>query len=154
MRSDAWLLAALTEGRPGRVVTLPELMHDADWLNRMIPTFDEVSFGLPRLVAAGYVIVSGEGKALSMRPTAKAFALRREVDRNATALVDVLTESARSVGARPYPLQEDEDRSLGRQPGLAAGDAEEAFRAYERWFWRHANPLVALARLVGRLTRR
>lgn len=45
-RSDAWLLAALTEGlRDGRPVNLRDFVNDADWLNRLIPTFDEMSFG-------------------------------------------------------------------------------------------------------------
>jgi hypothetical protein len=53
-RSDAWLLAALTErSHDGHSVNLRDLVHDADWLNRAIPTYDEISFGLPRLVAAG-----------------------------------------------------------------------------------------------------
>jgi hypothetical protein len=47
-RSDAWLLAALAEGsHDGRAVKLWELLSDCDYLNRAIPTFDELSFGIP-----------------------------------------------------------------------------------------------------------
>lgn len=36
-RSDAWLLAALTEGsHDGRPVNLRDFVNDADWLNRLI----------------------------------------------------------------------------------------------------------------------
>jgi len=36
----------------------------------LIPTFDEMSFGLPRLIAAGYLIVDKDAKAgLYMRAT-------------------------------------------------------------------------------------
>ena len=55
-RSDAWLLAAITES--GRPVDLGGLIHDADWVNRLIPTFDELSYGIPRLASHGYVVVS------------------------------------------------------------------------------------------------
>jgi hypothetical protein len=62
-RADAWLLAALTErSHDGRSVTLQEFVHDADWLGRMIPTFDEMSFGLPRLISAGFMTVGHDNR--------------------------------------------------------------------------------------------
>src|SRR3954452_970323 len=77
-RSDAWLLAALTQGsHDGRPVTLQRFVHDADWLNRQIPTFDEVSYGLPRLLAAGFLTVGHDvRKGIVFRSTSKATTLR------------------------------------------------------------------------------
>ena len=46
------MIGGLPDGRP---VTLADLLMDADALNASIRTFDEVSFGLPRLVAGGFV---------------------------------------------------------------------------------------------------
>jgi hypothetical protein len=55
-RTDAYIAAALSES-DGRRVDLQSLIHDFDWLNRAIPTFDQLSYGIPRLMANGYVDV-------------------------------------------------------------------------------------------------
>jgi hypothetical protein len=147
-RSDAWLLAALTEGsHDGRSVTLPNFIHDADWLNRAIPTFDEISFGFPRLVAHGLMTVDG----LRFRAPPRAIALRKSV--KAGTLGGVLMEMAENVGARPYPEPEVEDRSLGRLPGLRPSDLDAAVRKHsetmEPWIRVIAGTIKA-AELVSR----
>lgn len=102
-RSDAWLLAALAEGsHDGRPVSLRDFVHDADWLNRLIPTFDEMRFGLPRLVAAGFLIVGYDAlEGLVFRATPMATKLRRSV--KAKTLGDVLNGVRQSGRGRPVP---------------------------------------------------
>ncbi len=115
-RSDAWLLAALTEGsRGGHPVTLAKFVHDADWLNRAIPTFDEISFGFPRLVGHGLMTVDG----LRLRATPRAIALRTSI--RGGALGSVLNGVGDRVGARPYPDPEVENRSSRRFKSIRDG---------------------------------
>ena len=148
-RADARLLAALTESsREGRPVTLGELVHDADWLNRSIPTFAEMSFGLPRLIAAGFMTVeAGTPPGLRFQATPKATRLRASV--NAHSLGDLLVGMEQAVGAAVYPAPESaEDRSLGPLPGLQSEDLEAAIKAHGEWVDRWAKPFVAAARLL------
>jgi hypothetical protein len=142
-RSDAWLLASLTEGsRAGQPVTLAKFVHDADWLNRAIPTFDELSFGFLRLVAHGLMTVDG----LRLRATPRAIALRKSI-RGGT-LVSVLNGVGERVGARPYPEPEVEDRSLGRLQGLGPSDLESAVQEYSRSMDRWSFPIIATIKLA------
>ncbi len=147
-RSDAWLLAALTEGsRGGHPVTLAKFVHDADWLNRAIPTFDEISFGFPRLVGHGLMTVDG----LRLRATPRAIALRTSI--RGGALGSVLNGVGDRVGARPYPDPEVENRSLGRLPGLEPSDLESAIQEYSRWMDRRSFPMIATLKLADVTTR-
>jgi hypothetical protein len=150
-RADAWLLAALTEGsHGGRPVTLRELVQDADWLNRAIPTFDEVSFGLPRLVAAGFMTVGHDVRSgVVFRATPDATKLRKSV--KAETLGGVLAGVGWAVGAPPYPDSEPaEDRSLGRLAGLEPEDLEVAMRDHGEWVERWSKPLVVAAHALTR----
>jgi len=56
-RSDAWILAALCDG-PEEAETVRQLLVDADWLNTAVLSFDELSFGMPRLRARGLANVT------------------------------------------------------------------------------------------------
>ncbi len=148
-RSDAWLLAALTEGsHDGRPVNLRDFVNDADWLNRLIPTFDEMSFGLPRLVAAGFLVVGYDPKeGLVFRATPKAAKLRGSV--KAKSLGDVLNGVGGAVGAAPYPEPEPaEDRSLGRLPGLESGALDTAIQEHGERIERWSKPFIAVARAL------
>ncbi len=149
-RTDASLLAALVEGsHDGCRVDLRTLVHDVDWLNRAIPTFDEVSFGLQRLVAAGFLIVdSAPETRLMLHPTPKAIHLRRSL--KARSLGDVLTAMQRAVEAAPYPEPEVEDRSRGRLPGLELQDFDAAVRDHGAWVERWSKPLVVAARAFSK----
>ena len=147
--SDAWLLAALTEGsHDGRPVTLRKFVHDADWLNRAIPTFDEVSFGLPRLVAAGFLTVECSPKdGLTLSATPKAIGLRRSVKTD-RRLGSAIIEMENAVQASSYPHVEDEDRSLGRLSGLEPAMWDAALRAHGSWMDRWSRPAVAVGRAL------
>lgn len=148
-RSDAYLLAALTESG-GRGVDLPSLLHDYDWLNRDIPTFDELSFGIPRLVAHGYAEVGRNNRGeLRFRATRSAHALRRSIDARARTIGDVVIAMATIVGTAPYPEPEVEDRALGRLDELRQDDLDLARQKYGAWMARWSRPLIAMARLVG-----
>jgi hypothetical protein len=148
-------LAALTEGsHDGRAVNLRDFVDAADWLNRLIPTFDEVSFGLPRLEAAGFLIVSKDPKAgLVFRATPEATKLRRSV--KAKTLGSVLNGVGEAVGAAPYPQPEPaEDRSLGRLPGLDSDDLDVAIQEHAERVERWSKPLIAAAWALSKLLKR
>jgi len=152
-RADAWLLAALTEGsHDGRSVTLPDFLHDTDWLNRLLPTFDELSFGLPRLIAAGLLTVDNDAtKGMVLQATPEAIRLGKSARRSGNALGGM----TRAVGARVYPDADlPEDRSCGRLPGFEPEDLEAATTAYKEWFDRASKPYVAVGRLLAKLMRR
>jgi hypothetical protein len=127
-RTDAYLLAATTGSFRKRARPLRDLIADYDWLERDIPTFDEVSFGLPRLIAAGYLEVGSRQGRTFVRATPKARRLRST--KRAKTLGGRLGEVAAAVGAAPYPQPEIEDRSLGRLTGLDSVEWDEEVRAY------------------------
>jgi hypothetical protein len=145
-RTDAYIAAALSES-DGRRVDLQSLIHDFDWLNRAIPTFDQLSYGIPRLMANGYVDVYRNSRGgLRFAATGSARALRRSIDTDPPGMIVI--EMPRLVGAAPWPEPEIEDRSLGRLPDLTATDVEVAYRKHERWVEHWSKPLVALSRVV------
>jgi hypothetical protein len=146
-RSDAWLIAALCESGP-KPLRLQDLIQNADWLNRAIPSYDELSFGLRRLEAAGYLDVMPATDGLIVRPTERSFVMVRAI--KARTLGELLAEMSAAVGARPYPEPEHEDRSLGRLPGLDEAAWQAAIAAYRRSFLRDLGSLAAIfAALVG-----
>lgn len=149
-RSDAGLVAALSES-DGRRVDLQRLIHDFDWLIRDIPTYDQLSYGMARLMANGYVDVYRNGKGrLRFAATPATRALRRQVDADAHALADVVVGMTRLLGAKSWPEPEpDEDRTLGRLPGLMPSDVEVAIDRHGRWVERWSKPLIALSRVVA-----
>jgi hypothetical protein len=148
-RSDAVLLAACTEsGGRGQPVDLRTLIHDLDWLDRSIPTFDEISYGIPRLVANGYVVVtSDERDQLQFTASPSARALRNSI--KGDSLADVVIEMTRFVGAAPWPETEVGDRSLGRLSGLTTSDVDRAVRQHARWVEHLSKPLIAASRVLG-----
>ena len=58
--SDASLLDGLVELPRRRWLRLDVWIEHVDWLERWVPAFDDVSYGLPRLIAAGYAEVRRE----------------------------------------------------------------------------------------------
>jgi hypothetical protein len=150
-RTDAWLLGALTDARPGRPMDLPGFVNRADWLNRMIPSFEEVRYSLQRLEKAGYLIVHRDAKAHHrLEATAAAFAVRARV--KAHTLGDVLSDLAGLVDALPYPEVEVEDRSLGPLSGFTANEWNRAVarNASEmKWLVRGTLALFAIPALVA-----
>ena len=145
--SDAWLLAALTESpHPDRPVNLRDFIDNADWLYRGIPTFDQVSFGLPRLAAAGLVVVEQDAtEGLVLRATPKAIKLRHL--RQARPLGDDLKDIDEAImaAAEPEPV---EDRTLGRLPGLVAADLDAAIKEHGERIESLSKPNIAIAQGV------
>ncbi len=148
--SDAWLLAALTEGRRrDRALSLREFVGAADWLNHLLPNFDDVSFGVPRLVAAGLMTVDG----LRVQGTAEAWRLRGKV--RAATLGGVLVAMEDLVGAAHFgePVPH-EDRSLGRWQALTEADFDRAIRDHSTEVERLARPILFAARLGNTIGKR
>jgi len=145
-QSDAWLLAALTESPdPSRPVNLRDFVDNADWIYRGIPTFDQVSFGLPRLAAAGLLVVEQDaGEGLVFRATPKAIKLRRLM--KAKTLEVDLKDIDAAIRAAAHPEPEPvEDRSLGRLPGLGADDLDAAIREHGERIEQLSKPYIAIA---------
>ena len=139
--ADAWLVAALTESS-GRLVPLRDLVHDYDWLNRAVPTFDELSFGLPRLVAAGYATVSASSSGdLLFGATPAAMRLRRGTTGSPLAAITAAVGADRGAA---------DDRSLGRLTGLTPEALDSAVAAHTSWVRRWSRPFIFLARLLTR----
>jgi len=135
-RTDAWLLGALTDTRKSaKPAQLWEFVNRADWLNRAIPTFDEVRFSLPRLAAAGLVMLDRDGAGrLTLKATEPAFEIRSRV-RDRT-LGGALGDLAALVGAQPYPVDEHEDRSLGPLEGFEEAEWDQAVTKNADWMTR------------------
>jgi hypothetical protein len=139
--ADARLVIALTESS-GRFVPLRNLIHDYDWLNRAVPSYDDLSYGIQRLVAAGYAITSESSTGdLLFAATPQSTQLRR----SAKAHPAVAIRAALRTQITPV-----EDRSLGRLRGLTPQAVEAAVAAHASWIDRWSRPLVALAWLLGR----
>jgi hypothetical protein len=150
--SDAWILAALTEeGHFRRAHHLKDLIHDMDWLNRQMPSFDELSFGLQRLVVAGLARAAGSENVLKIEPTTRAIELRIRVDHSARTLGGVLLEMERALVAEGLLQNGNEDRSHGRLQELSPVTFEQAMSEHSRWVNRWARPWLLAARVLRRI---
>ena len=128
VRADSSLLAAATErSKPQR---LRDFLNSYDWLNRSVPLFDELSFGLRRLVAGGYIRVSKGNAGITIETTEAGARLGSEARDNAKTLGDVVIAMDRVLGCKPYPEPEIEDRSLGPLRGLTRDDYDVAVAEY------------------------
>lgn len=150
VRSDAYILAAVTEQwLSGSTQKLQEFAHDYDWLNRALPTFDELSFGLARLVAAGYVTTERiPNKVLRLKATPSATALGKQVREKAKTLGDVVTGFDEALGCRPYPEAESDDRSLGRLSDFSEAEWAKAVTVYDEWFERTERRIQPVMRIL------
>ena len=122
---DAWLLATLTahRWRWSRPMKLRDLIDRADVLFRGQPTFDDASFSLPRLLAAGYIAVDRDAAGyLRIKATREGFDLKARVKGKAHPL----TRMAQAVGVTFDPSVTDEDRSLGRYSDLKPAEWQAA----------------------------
>lgn len=118
---DGWLLAALTDyrWRWSRPMKLWRLVDMTDVLFRGEASFDDVSFSLPRLIAAGLVTVDRDSSGeLQIKATRAGFEMKarakgpgHSIDRWATVL-----------GAPSRSQAVTGDRSLGRYPDLTSRD--------------------------------
>ena len=132
-RADGWILGAIRDA--GRWTKLVDMIGNAHWLNTDIPTFDHVSYGVPRLQASGFVEVTGTGTSVKLRVTEAGKRIVDDAHRGTNSRGQFLMNMAEAFHAPPYPLPEQEDRSLGRWTAL---DEETYNRAIEGWhkkFW-------------------
>jgi hypothetical protein len=109
----------------------------------MAPTYDEISYGIPRLTAAGLVRVEGT----RFRATPTALSIRRSV--RAHVLGDVSTGVETALDQMGI-LSETEDRTLGRLPGFDEAQLEAAIRAHGRWFSFWSWPIMSLSEVLAR----
>ena len=96
----------------------------------MVPTYDELSFGLMRLVAAGLIVVHGQ-QPMTLIATERWMTLESVAAYSPNrSRAEALEQMASAFGALPYPAHELEDRSLGRLPNLTHREVDETTRAY------------------------
>jgi hypothetical protein len=149
--TDVAILAGLADAsrRAGRSVRLADLIGRIDMLFRWTPSFDDLSFGLPRLVAAGLAApLAHQDREVWVAPTGDALQLRRAAQR-LPGVGGVGVNMETEAHHRGMTTSE-EDRSLGRLPALTAESFESAMQKYEAWLRRSLGQRL-LARL--RLTR-
>jgi hypothetical protein len=138
-RSDAWILASLISA--GGATGIVRLIAEADYLKRARLTYDELSFGLPRLAAEHLVLIAKDplaGLVLTATPRACALVVPGPS-------IQVMFNLTQTLGCRPYPEEEIEDRSLGRLPGLELSAVESAVA--ENGSWRSKVPSQVWAAL-------
>jgi hypothetical protein len=131
VRSDAWIVAAILHRRD-RWQRIDTLLSRADYLNTSIPTYDHISYGLPRLVARGLVATSQDSNGqLLVGATDTARRLGSNGHEPGRSRGEYLAGFYRELGCRPYPMEEAEDRSLGRVSNFSEGDFETALARYQ-----------------------
>jgi hypothetical protein len=142
--TDGWIALALTDFLPAQWVAIEDLIGAADDWNHAILVFDEVSFGLARLEALGLFEVRRHEGRLELQAT-EATRVRRHTVRAGTlgAAVDGMS---RAIGASAWPGLGEEDRSLGRLPGLTEAEFDAEVRAYRHEASRLVEGLLAARR--------
>lgn len=109
---------------------------------RQVPTFDDVSFGLRRLVEAGLIYVSDTAGGPQIQPTTEALALQGRV--STTRLGEEVAALRQSLGIDPVSGN-DEDRSLGRLPGLTRETWDAAVQEHNETLRRLSEPWIQAA---------
>lgn len=130
-RTDLVMLAAVTH-RGSR--DLRDLFAEIDYLDRSELTFDQMSYGLGRLVAAGLVETVGSGPSLAIQPTAAAESLARHLAPGQFDVVTALGQAMHSAASRA-PIRADQSRL----PGLTEEDFGVALAAKRAW-WDKVSP--------------
>lgn len=152
-RTDAALLEAIAGHR---TVSLRALIEQFDFENRAIPTFDEVSYGLVRLIARGYIRATwSQKRGIRLFSTRAGEDLRRAAGRYRRKtsrfkwprIGEYPSAISHLVGAPAWPQPELEDRSFGRLPKLSEVEWNAAVRSYERWFDQWSKPILAFGRV-------
>jgi hypothetical protein len=95
---DAWMFLGVAFGRgPNRGARLKDIVAAADWVNRAIPLEEELTGGLNRLIAGGYVrssrgtfALTHSGEALHQKVKKRA-GIWTQLDRLATAFESLET---------------------------------------------------------------
>src|SRR6185503_11356823 len=146
--TDAWLLGAITETRRGaKPMQLWELVNNADWLNRSIPSFSEARTSLPRLVASGYLVMARDAQGrLTLKATDAAFDLRDRV--RADTLGGVLSEVATLVRREP-DIPADDVSNLGASAVLTQAEWDAAVTKNSDWMERQIRRFLPGFRSPG-----
>lgn len=119
--TDGVLFLALTWGA-GRPATLAEVLHLYDFVNREIPSADELDGGLNRLLAAG-LLAESDGLYRVPAPVLRAYqAFRRRRRRDRFAMADEFVRAAAMPDAVP------------RRVRVTPADQKRAYDEYRRWF--------------------
>ena len=118
---DGVLFLALWWGG-GRAATLKDVVHLYDFVDRSIPSADELDGGLNRLLAAGLVTVRDDTFRVPARVRRAFDAFRRRRRRDRFTMAD---EFVRAAG----PLE-----AVPRRVRITPADQERAYEEYRRWF--------------------
>jgi hypothetical protein len=160
--TDAALLAQIGDGwwfRHG--TSLKKLLENYDFDQRDVPTYDDVSYGLARLVAAGYVRATyspTNGIRLYATPRRKALVREAEELRRRTSpfrwprIGEVSFAIAELLNAERSPKPD--DRTIGRLPRLDQAAWDEVVASYNKEWdetLRRARPAANVLALMGRL---
>lgn len=120
--NDALLLAAVVAD--GGMSDLDGLIATIDYLDRSTLTFDDVSYGLTRLRAGGWVTVEG-GERLLLSVTDRTSELVDRIGRG-VGVIDLRFPLADALAA----TRQEQDRSLGRLAELDPATFEAATARY------------------------
>lgn len=140
-RTDAALLDTIAAWPFGFSISLPKLVENYDFNMRDIPTFDEISYGLARLMARGYITATySDKRGVRLKRTRAGAALRQAAGRHRRSIFrsrwprigEYPTALGDLVGAPRWPAEEVEDRSAGRLPKLTEHDWDLALEEYKR----------------------
>jgi hypothetical protein len=146
--TDCWIAGCIAaHGSTG--IGLSDLLDTYDFAMRMQLDFDEVSYAIPRLVAADLVNVDLADHEVHLRPTTHALQLR---DRRLGNGQSATWLSDEAWVWRPGP-EPDEDRSLGRFTGLDREAYDRAVASYSAEVRRLAEPLIRVVRGFARRSR-
>jgi hypothetical protein len=135
--SDAWVLVAIEfGGGDGKPRSLDHVINAADYINRLILTEEELAGAIARLSAAGLIVLSARGLALT--PAGRRLAGRKGRERVLDRIDRVRSELARL----PHP-----DLSSGQR--LPAGAYDKAIAANDAWWAAHRTPDPTPGELLG-----
>ncbi|HYH69570.1 MAG TPA: hypothetical protein VD866_33045 [Urbifossiella sp.] len=137
--TDGVLFLALWWGG-GRSGTLKDVIHLHDFVNRSIPTADELDGGLNRLIAAG-LIAERDGRFRVPAKVMRAYeAFRRKRRRDRFTMAGEFVRVAGPLDAVP------------RRVRVTAADQARAYEEYRDWFEGEWNKLtIGHARSRGRV---
>jgi hypothetical protein len=159
---DAEILSAICGNR--RPIKLVQIINGVYFHNGEIPTFDQASFGLARLMTAGYIKTIDSNEAgIWVKATGRCLRLARAAERRrlerwpnhswardgerSAAFAELVGASVQSA------LNEVGDQSVGRIPNLT----EDAFQSIVNAWLRDTRSMrrsVRIGRLIRRLLRK
>jgi hypothetical protein len=116
---DSILFLALFWGG-NRLCTLTDLIARYDWVNRVIPTADELDGALNRLLAAGLIAKRRHGFCIPARVAREFDAFRKRRRRDRFVVARTFVESAGPLNTAP------------RRVTISSAEHERAYAEYQR----------------------